>query len=59
MGCSRQAFDEYVSGNNTEFESLTRKVHSENENLKRGIHDLDEKISNLDDENRSIQSDIQ
>ena len=57
--CGREVFEEQISVKGAELKTLTNKVESENLNLQRGIHDLDEKISHLDDEYRSIQNDIQ
>ena len=50
---------EHISLKSAEWEGLTKKVQSENINLQRGIHDLDIKLSDLDEEYKLIQSDIQ
>ena len=48
-----------VPDNHPELEKITKKMECENKSLQQGIYDLDQQISSLDDEYRSIKSIIE
>ena len=54
----KQVQDKRHSDREIEFDKLKRKFYSDTVNLQKGIHDLDEKISDLDEEYKTMQNSI-